>query len=203
MPAGEAAFPLLPGTYLIPGAGRRELPPPELEFHRELAPEDAAAALAAGPEAGTPVPLGRIRAHHHLLARLLGEGRTAADCSRITGFTPSWISTLQTNPAFAELIDHYRGEVTEKYLDVHTRLAGLGASAVEELQDRLETDPNQFSVRALKEVAEMALDRSVAPPKAARGGPVVGAASGLAISINFVEPAKPVVDLGLPEWTES
>lgn len=149
--------------------------------------------LLSPPEHGVKTPLlTKLRNSHHMLARLLAEGRKAQECSAITGYSPSRISILQRDPAFKDLVSYYAAQAREVYLNVHERLAALGMSTVEELQERLETDPEAFSNRELMELAEMALDRSLTKPKE---NALVGQAPPVAISINFVEPEKgPVIE---------
>lgn len=137
--------------------------------------------------------LQRITARHHSLARLLAEGRSAVECSAITGHSQSRISILQDDPAFAELIEFYKSQVREVYLNVHERLAALGISCLEELQARVEENPSEFTPRELREIMATAFDKSVAPDKSPKGGipgPLGG--GGLSIAINF--PPAPNAD---------
>lgn len=110
-------------------------------------------------------PLIRIRTRHHLLAQLLAEGRGNAEAGLLTGYSASRISILKADPAFVELIEHYRTQVEAKYVSVHERLACLGLNAIEELQERLEEDAEGFSKRELMDVAALALDRAGYGPK--------------------------------------
>lgn len=130
---------------------RRQLNPADIE-QLWLQPE--------GALGSTTPPIQKIRFQHHSLARLLAEGRPDAECALITGYSPSRISILKRDPAVMELISHYKEMVTEVFVNVHERLAALGLNTIEELMERLDTDPDSFSVRELKEVAELTLDRS-------------------------------------------
>ncbi len=120
-------------------------------------------ALWAIPEGGLGAvapPLQRIRFQHHSLARLLAEGRSQEECALITGFSPSRISILKADPSFAELLTSYKSMTDEVYVNVHERLAGLGLNTIEELMERLDTDPDSFSNNTLIELSKLTLDRS-------------------------------------------
>lgn len=179
--------------------GRKVAKPLALEVVRELGEGDLPALQAPQALGSTAPALVAIRNTHHMLARLLAEGRKPQECSLITGHSASRISILQNDPAFKDLVAYYRENVEAQYADVHARLAGLGMTAVEELQQRLEEEPEKFSAREVKEIAEFALDRSIAPKKTA-GGPGGGGpgSGGLSININFVEPqagGMPMLDV--------
>lgn len=158
--------------------GKRAMPL-SMEFERELGPSDLPLILEPPPQGAFTPPLARIRNSHHMLARLLAEGKSGQEASLVTGYAPSRISILQNDPAFSELVTYYKGQVEAKYLDVHERLASLGLSSLDELQARLEEDPNSFKNRELMELAEFALDRSVtkdarkAGANAGAGAPIV------------------------------
>ena len=127
---------------------------------REIAPEDLPKILAspAAPPAERPVL--RIRHQHHMVAKLLAEGRSLVEVGQITGYTPARIGQLKNDPSFQELLEHYKSQATEKWLNVHERVAALGISITEELQERLENCPEDFSNEELRKLAESLLDRS-------------------------------------------
>lgn len=149
---------------------------------RELVPEDKA--MLENPVGEIRTPLQRIKHIHHTVARLVAEGRSNVEINAITGMGKEWIGTLKGDPAFAELVEYYKGMKDQRFYDVHERLARLGESTVEELQNRIDTSPEKFTARELVELAEMVLDRSSAPSKAAKAGGINNA-----ITIQFVEPA--------------
>lgn len=114
----------------------------------------------AGLVANKPASLARIRGIHHELARMLASGMKPAEISAATGYCASRISTLQNDPMFKELVDFYTNSQKEIFRDVNAQIATLASDAVGELQSRLETTPEQFSIGALTNLAQMALDRS-------------------------------------------
>src|SRR5688572_17892155 len=115
-------------------------------------------ASGAGP-ADPKAPLARISAPHHMLARLVAEGKANATISAITGYTPGRIETLRHDPAFADLVAHYEGEIVKDSPDVTARVAHLALTAQELLQERLETDPDSFTKKELRDLMTTGLDR--------------------------------------------
>lgn len=106
-------------------------------------------------------PVQQLRHQHHLLARLLGEGKSATESAQVTGYSVAYISRLSTQDrAFKDLVKYYQQQVGEVYVNVHERLAGLGLNTIEELQERLAEKPEGFTHRELMELAELCFDRS-------------------------------------------
>lgn len=167
--------------------GRKPAAPLSVVYVRDLGMEDLPKLIDPEQGPGAP-PLVRLRNTHHHLARLLASGETIQACMAITGYSQSRISILQSDPAFKELLAFYAQETQKVYLNVHERLARFGTDALETLQERLDEAPDQFTNRELKELAEMALDRSVAPPKGQSQGQVGSAP----VSVNFVVKFKEV-----------
>lgn len=153
-----------------------------LEVLRELGPGEA----VPSPEAKPPI-VKQLRYSHHMVARLLAEGRKNHEICAITGYSPSRISILKNDPAFRDLVEHYAAQVREAYTDIHARLASFGFSCLEEAQERLEQSPGDFSLNQLREWLETVLDRSIAPKK---GGPQA-ALGGNNITINVEFPGEP------------
>jgi hypothetical protein len=174
---------LLDEIVLGPARGRA---PARLELGpvRELTEADLVR-LAASPHKGVTAPaVAKLRNTHHTLARLLADGVAPGKASLITGYSLSRISILQADPSFRELLEHYTAVKAEVYLDVHQRVGALALSMVDELQERLETVPETFTNKELREAATAMLDRSYtrgAAPGA--GGPSVPS-----ITINFKSP---------------
>lgn len=133
---------------------------------RELTSEDIQRlhTMKDGDLKSQPRPLLKLRHTHHTLAKLLADGEREEACQAITGYSQSYVSTVKKDPAFKNLVEYYQSQKKEVYLDVHQRLASLSMDTVEELQDRLLTDPESFSNRELMELGELVLDRSGAGP---------------------------------------
>lgn len=128
------------------------------EFIRNLKPEDLA--KLPGRPLLLPSPLAKVRTTHHFAAKLIAEGQRLVDVSAATGYTPARLQQLKGDPAFAELIEHYKAQVNAKYINVHDRLAAVGLATLEELQDRLEEAPESFSNQDLQDQLKLLLDRS-------------------------------------------
>lgn len=159
--------------------------PADLEYLRDLTPADLAILQAGERAPKAPLATARIRHSHHQLARLIVTGVAPTEASYITGYTTEYISMLQGDPAFQELLAHYSDMVTGQYVDVHARLSVLGLDTIEELAERLRINPAGFTVAQLLAMAEFAFDRSSAP---AKGGPKAGGASGsggISINVHF------------------
>lgn len=125
---------------------------------RELDRVDIA---ALGEEKGsTPNPLKRITDRHHALARNLASGMKEAEAAHICGLSLSRVSILKNDAAFKELLNFYREGVDVAYAGLHEKLSGLASTALDELQDRMEDEPEKVSIGQLIELAKMGADRT-------------------------------------------
>jgi hypothetical protein len=176
-----------------PGKGRRPAPihygPP-----RALSEADIASMWERQAEGAKGIPrIKTLRYNHHLLAKAVASGKNLLECSQLCGLSVNRISDLKNDPAFQELVSFYAEELNEVYVDVHQRMAALGTSVLEELQERFEAEPEKFTKRELMDLFTTMADRSIAT---AKGGPnpqqviATGNGAGLALQINFVSPAK-------------
>lgn len=147
-------------TFADARGGRRPATPLTLEVLRVLEPADLQA--LGGAVAASTQRLLQIRAPHHQLARLLCEGREHAEIALITGYTPSYISTIQNDPAFAELMNYYSVQREQVFIETAERMKALGLHTLEEIQRRLEEAPEKFSNREIMELAELVLVKPVA-----------------------------------------
>lgn len=190
---GENALSLgdLEGVVLGSARGRKAKAL-EMSITRELNSGDLEL-LRNPPAFGTGTPqIKTLRNTHHMLAKLLAEGKSGAEASLITGYSPSRISILRQDPTFKELEAYYKSQVAQAFVDVQQRLASLGISCLEELQERLDAAPDDFSKRELMDLAELCLDRSAFVSAGKPGN------QGATININFVRPKPrpegPVID---------
>jgi len=109
-----------------------------------------------------PAPIAEVTQQHHSLARLLADGLTVVEVSRIAGISTKRIKLLKDDPAFRELIEHYTETKTVVYLDVHQQLADVAGEAISEIANRL-ADPERRTKMAdstLIRIAESGLDRT-------------------------------------------
>lgn len=166
--------------------GRRPASQVEVEVIRALTSEDAA--LLSRDNALVPLAgangLTAIRHTHHRLAKLLASGMPQVQAAQTTGYSQAYISSLHHDPAFKELLAYYAERQEELFADVQRRMTDLGISALDEIQDRLATAPNDWSRRELMELAEMMLIKS-------SKGPDIGQRHGgveVSIAVKFVTP---------------
>jgi hypothetical protein len=132
--------------------------------------------------------LTQIRHSHHQLARLLSQGMSQNEASQQTGYAPAYISVLKTDPSFSELITYYAAQQEMQHVDVLDRMRTLGLNTLEELQTRLETDPDSYSLRELMEQAELMLIKPMVATRSTMPIQAGGAGShGVQVNVNFVK----------------
>ena len=147
----------LNAAFRNPGAGASR-PPFTLGEPVELTQLELDRAEA---EAGArTAPLMRLRWSHHRLAQSLAQGMREFEASAVTGYAPGTISGLKRDPAFQELIAHYRERMQEQVLDQVGRMAAISADALEVLHERILESPEKMTNDALLRVAQLTLDRS-------------------------------------------
>ena len=168
---------------MLPSARGRQAQPCQPLAVREINQGDIAALLNPSTLGATTPQIKRLRTQHHHLAKLLAQGEKAVAVSAIAGYSQSRICILQGDPAFQELVTYYKSQADQRFLDVHEKLAGLGEAIVEELQERLENDPDDIPINTLLRMGEFALDRSSAPPKSKTNAPM-GALPSIKISFH-------------------
>lgn len=180
--------------------GRKNAQGPELiiEIVRGLTEDDIPRLASPDPLNSKPIPIAKLRASHHQLAQLLSQGRPDTEVSLITGYSQSRISILKSDPTFQELMNSYADIRQDIFVDTLERMKILGLSTLDELQERLESEPNRWSNRELMEMADLLLVKpKIATPmgqQSVLGGAPQGtpaAAIGLAINVQFVKSETP------------
>lgn len=127
----------------------------EVSVTRELGVGDLA---LLRPQGQTQVL--KLRESHHQIARLLARGLKQVEVSAITGYSANRISILKSNPAFAELVAHYREVEDSHHADLAGQVFALGADVLAELRDRLNDAPETFGNTTLIDFLTRLLDRS-------------------------------------------
>lgn len=133
---------------------------------RDLTPADHAALKTTKKGAlQTQVnTVAKMRETHHQLAKLVAEGRRNEDISRIMGYSPSYISSIKSDPTFAELVNHYKtiddANFRETQQTLHERLQATAMVAAEEMLERVTTQPQAFTNNELLDTIKTAADRT-------------------------------------------
>jgi hypothetical protein len=114
-------------------------------------------------ERGTQPPAVMVmRERHHALAKSIASGVKPGDAAHIHRYSASRVSILLGDPAFQELVEHYRGLADEQYVDFHAKLGQLAVDASHLLQERME-DPEQavdISTGQLLQIITAGADRT-------------------------------------------
>ena len=102
----------------------------------------------------------RLTHRHHNLARHLAAGVKPGDAAIMCGYSPSRVSILQTDPAFKELIQFYKEQQDREFGGLHEKLVTLASDVTDELQRRVEEEPEEIPVGQLVNIMEKTADRT-------------------------------------------
>lgn len=128
------------------------------EFERDLDMDDVESLLG---ERGVQAPqIIHIRERHHALARFIAEGKRPGEAAILCRYSQSRMSILLGDPAFNELVAHYRSIVNEEFMDFQAKLAELAIDSAGILQDRMETAPEEMSDALLLQIVQVGADRT-------------------------------------------
>lgn len=116
---------------------------------------------ASGDTLGsTASPLKALRHTHHRLAQLLAVGTDETVAAKLCNYSVSRVSILKSDPAFQELLAYYAGGVQDQWADFVATAAGLNMDFLQELQRRLDENPEQFSAASLMDAVKLLADRT-------------------------------------------
>src|ERR1700735_3230830 len=169
-----------PGDFL-PRRGKVTGLPLVFEVERELMASDLLLLATDGPPQRTAPPqLQQVRAIHHQAPRLVAQGLSDVEVALRVGRTAQRIGDLRRDdPAFKHLVSVYAAETQDQMYEdgerIRGRLVDVAEAAVIEIQDRID-DPAQrarIPIAELRQVAQLGLDRTVAPPKKTAPGSTV------------------------------
>lgn len=141
----------------LPLIGRKSVPI-LAEVVRSLTEADVA--LLQTERSIQPSSIKKLTDSHHALARVLAAGMSNAEASAVTGYTPSRISVLNDSPLFKELVEHYRKSEDGALADFQERMLSVGLTALDELKDRLETEPEKIGTATIIEAVKTLADRT-------------------------------------------
>lgn len=137
--------------------GRRESPT-EVTYAGEVGESDLA--LLAGSRDTKPRPIQKLRDRHHLLARCVAGGMSLTEASAITGYEPSRISVLKSDPAFKELVAGYQQTKELAFADFQDRAAAVALEALNLIHEELEDSPEEVSMGQKLEIVKTLADRT-------------------------------------------
>ena len=142
----------------------RPAAPLTVEVEAEIGDDDL---LMLAEARGTTAPkIMKLRERHHALARHIAEGKKPGEAALLCRYSQSRVSILLDDPAFQDLVSHYRDEVNREFVDFQRKLAELGVDAAHELQDRLEEAPEDLADSLLLRLVEVSADRTGHGPSA-------------------------------------
>lgn len=146
--------------------------------------DDLAAIQSPPPVAAGAQQVKTLRHSHHRLAELIAKGASGAEISLTTGYSASYISIIQGDPAFAELIAYYESQKQTIFVDAMERLRVVGLDAAEKLHEQLHDSDVVWTKRELMELIDMTV---VKPATAKTGtGAVQAPGTGLSLEVRFV-----------------
>lgn len=130
---------------------------------RPLTREDLALLKEKRPD--KPI-IQRLRDPHHKLARLLAMGVKNAEAGAIAGYSIARVMTLQNDPAFKQLIEEYRGIVTESWKEQVDEYMSLAVSnmvkserQIAEHLDRADEEGELLPLSKLDTISQGRMDR--------------------------------------------
>lgn len=136
----------------------RAVKPITAEVERELGLDDVASLME---ERGVQAPtVAVLRERHHALARLVAEGMRPGEAALMLRYSQSRMSVLLGDPAFQELVEHYRGLVNEEFVDFQKKLSELAIDAAHILQSRMEEKPEDLSDALVLQIVQVGADRT-------------------------------------------
>jgi hypothetical protein len=116
------------------------------------------AVLRSAEKGSMPRPIMRLRDRHHAIARMVANGMSNGQISLVSGMDPSRISILRSDPTFRQLVDDYRSIEESLQADFMERAATLTLTAMDAMQEALESDEPPPVTTAL-EIAKFGSDR--------------------------------------------
>lgn len=132
----------------------------------ELSPADIASAQRA-PQSRVQT----LRDSHHRLARLLASGLKQVEVAEISGYSANRIAQLRQDPAFMELVEHYRKMVNEGFVEAadeyYRTVSANRAIAARLINDKLSDEETaaEIPIRTLLAVHSDAADRTGYPKR--------------------------------------
>lgn len=128
---------------------------------RELTEEDMMnLGQPAAEHSGGGDGLKRLRQAHHKIAFLMATGYKNVEISAMTGYSATYLSTLENDPAFENLLAAYKAKATQLHANTLEQLHLLTTDAIGTIHERLLETPESFTNRDLMALIQTAADRS-------------------------------------------
>lgn len=107
-------------------------------------------------------PLKRIRERHQSLARAIAlhPEKSQKQIALEHGIAPGTLSRLCGDQTFKDLVEHYKQDLEVALEDTVAKLSTLSREAIDELQERLDNNPDDLTTGQLIEIVKMSADRS-------------------------------------------
>lgn len=125
---------------------------------RELSRDD----LSVLSEARSVPVIQRLRDPHHRLARLVASGLKPSQAATQAGYSYGSLSILQKDPAFKELVSHYRKIVDESFAESQDTFYELATSnmlkAERHLAERIEEKEEAGELLSVREALAISRD---------------------------------------------
>lgn len=128
-----------------------------IEYDRDLTQEDLLVLSTTQLPAKNTIK--RLTYTHHSIARLVAIGEHHVVISAKLDVSVSHIKSLMADPAFNELVSHYKSNADAALADFQEQLAGLGTRALTAMRERLDNSPDDISTKELLAIGEMTMDR--------------------------------------------
>jgi DNA-binding CsgD family transcriptional regulator len=113
-----------------------------------------------------PTTIQTLRDNHHRIARAVASGMSGAEIAATCGVSINRVSMLKSDPAFADLVAHYRAVITSEWAQADTVIEFMRTNALKAqamISDKLDdaSDKGEFlPTRDLLGIAELGLDRT-------------------------------------------
>jgi hypothetical protein len=143
-----------------------DLTPIMTEVARPLNGADLALLRAQPVSVRMGTTLKRLRDSHHRMAMLTADGETPANIARILGYSLSRVYVIQSDPAFRELVSHYREDKGREYVGFHAVAAQTTIDCLQEINHRLDEEPDKIPLNFLKDFVKDMADRTGHAPVA-------------------------------------
>lgn len=111
----------------------------------------------------------QIRDSHHRVARLMALGLRNFEIAEETGYNTVRISHFRKDPAFQELVNHYRSVEDEAFIagrdNYYEDVISNRKLSAAEINDRLQTKADEFTIAQLVAIHADAADRTGYPKR--------------------------------------